>query len=293
MKSAIKYQGLGNDFIMLDWRDQAYQEALNYLETPSWISQVQDLSHRQTGLGADGVIVILKAPTQPSIHALIYNSDGSYASFCGNGARCVADYLYKNAAFSHNFSITMGNCLVECKAEALFNEEMGITTRVSKGQYLGKINLVVAGLNFEAHQVDVGNPHLVILQTIDMDWLEQHGRDMEHYFGVNNRHNIEFIWPTDKPFHYQMLVHERGAGITKACGSGAMAATLVLEKLQYIKSFDKVTVQMLGGNAMTWLNETGEIALHAKAHPIPLAGQQLNHGNLAQHVVELAQPSEN
>ncbi|MDO8955204.1 MAG: diaminopimelate epimerase [Gammaproteobacteria bacterium] len=273
MKSAFKYHGLGNDFVLLDWMDQPYREASTYLETSSWATEVQELCDREHGIGADGVIVILKAPKNPAIRSLIYNSDGSYASFCGNGARCVAAYLHQHANFPASFKIMASTRIVDCHYEELVPGQPGITTLTPPADYLGLETLNVGGQQFQAHKVDVGNPHLVILQRVKLEWLKKYGKELEYYFGREQRHNIEFIWPTKQAFHYTMLVHERGAGITQACGSGAMAATVVLEKLGLIKPMDKTTIHMLGGSVITWLNSNHEIALHGDAQPMPLAAK--------------------
>jgi diaminopimelate epimerase len=267
MKPAFKYQGLGNDFVMLDWTDQPYREALSYLETPSWVTEVQELTDRQSGIGADGLIVILKDATSSIIHALIYNQDGSYASYCGNGARCVADYLHHSLGFPDNFKFKMSSQLVECQFEELTAGKPGITILTPAAQYKGIKHLKVADKVFQAHEVDVGNPHLVILEPISLQWLKQHGKELEYYYGHTHRYNIEFVWPSDKAFHYHMLVHERGAGITQACGSGAMAATVALVETGHTAPLQKLTIQMPGGDAIVWLNDKQDIALHADAAP--------------------------
>jgi diaminopimelate epimerase len=286
MKSFFKYQGLGNEFIMLDWQDQPYQEALGFLDSPSWATQVQDLCERDNGIGADGLIVILRAMQQPTVHALLYNSDGSYASFCGNGARCVADYLHKSRHYPNSFKIMMGSREVDCQTDSLITGETGITTIISPGSYLGTVNIAIAGKNFTAHKVDVGNPHLVILEEIGIDWLKKYGEDLEFYFGKSQRHNIEFIWQSGSANHYKMLVHERGAGITQACGSGAMASVVVLDKLALIGPQEKITIEMLGGDAIVWLNANKEIALHAQAQQVLIVGKQLNHDKMPQPVIK-------
>ncbi|MDF2691614.1 MAG: Diaminopimelate epimerase, partial [Gammaproteobacteria bacterium] len=85
-------------------------------------------------------------------------------------------------------------------------------------------------------------------------------------------------------FHYHMLVHERGVGLTKACGSGAMAIAAALFEMKSIPVMQKITVQMPGGNAIAWLNEQHEIALHADASPVALDD---NHDKLRHLMLKL------
>ncbi|MDF2530142.1 MAG: Diaminopimelate epimerase, partial [Gammaproteobacteria bacterium] len=252
-----------------------------YLETSAWTEQVRELTDRECGIGADGLIVMLRNSTSPHIQALFYNQDGSYSGFCGNGSRCVAHYLHENCHFPKSFKINMGSRLVECHFEELVKGKPGITTLTPKAEYLGTRTLSVADKQFTAHVIDVGNPHLVIFEQVQLDWLKKYGKDLEFYFGQDHRYNVEFIWQSGKDFH--MLVHERGVGITKACGSGAMATAVALVETGQLAAMQKITVQMQGGAAIAWLNANHQIALHADAEPVAL----LNHDKTQQVVLNL------
>ena len=87
-----KLNGLGNDFVITDDRENKYTENLDEM--------ARKLCHRRTGIGADGLVFVRKSETC-DVRMQIFNSDGSEAEMCGNGVRCFAKYVYDKGNFPH------------------------------------------------------------------------------------------------------------------------------------------------------------------------------------------------
>ena len=114
----------------------------------------------------------------------------------------------------------------------------------------------------------VGNPHFVICQPTTTTWLQQHGHTLATNSIFPQQSNIEFIWEIpaiNNQQTFQMLVYERGCGVTLACGSGAAAAITVLANLQQIQPNTSITIQMAGGNLQTSIDKAGIITQQAPA----------------------------
>ncbi len=266
-KKFYKYQSLGNDFIIFDW----YKKDENLVNETLKIyhrlkSLVQNSCKRHFGVGADGVLILKKDLKNNLPHILLFNSDGTKAEICLNGLRCIASHLYDHYNFPEQFQIkiekTVVNCFVEKKAKA--NK---ITTKVELGNYVGKKIITYDDSDILGHIVNVENPHFIIFNSKNYDWLKKNG-----FLVSNNREfekgiNVEIFWKTPgKPNNYNMFVYERGCGITLACSSGAAAGITLLYNLNKIKENEKITIQMDGGNVVGWIDKNQKINLQAYAN---------------------------
>ena len=229
----LKYQSLGNDFVLLDYLSQPKPEF-----DPNWFQLVQQLCDRHFGIGADGVLLI-SLNSQDQLEANIFNADGSNGDKCLNGLRCVADYLVKHKNYPESLDIFMGDKLMACEVDDQ------VTINVGTANYVREQKLAIADKNFIGHVIDVANPHLVIFEEIECEWLQQYGAEMEQHPDFPDQTNVEFVWPTKDS--YQVLIYERGVGMTLACGTGAAAVMQALLHLNEIKSSDTVNIQMPGG----------------------------------------------
>ena len=205
----------------------------------------------------DGVLVLHK---ETILRITLINADGSDGEFCGNGIRAVAAYWSEQTGQTQ-FKIKMGPHTVPC--ELLSGGT--VKTTLTGLNYLGPRELCVDGQTLQAHRANVGNPHAVILKAIKPDWLKEHGLACEHAWGEAQRTNVEFVWRTAHN-HYQILVHERGVGITQACGSGAMAVMRVLYALGEITSGDDITLSMPGGDVQSVLLSDNTVQQLALGH---------------------------
>jgi len=223
-----KYQGLGNDFILMDFRSNPLLFPLN--ET------AQFLCHRRFGIGADGLILALPPQNGGDVRMQIINADGTEAEMCGNGVRCFARFLadldnlpdfsswrVETAAGLIVPQLIAGQQVAVDMGEPLLNPE-AIPTTISEGLPLAEACLEVAGEQFVVAAVGMGNPHAVVqvpkIEAID---LARFGPALEAHPAFPARTNVHFVEVVAD--HYlRLLVWERGAGATLACGTGACAA---------------------------------------------------------------------
>jgi diaminopimelate epimerase len=237
----FKCQSLGNSFILFDW--------LNKTEINIDPVYVQYLCKRAD---VDGMLIV-KRNLNNQIDSLIFNADGSNGDKCINGLRCIAYYLVTQKNYPSELEIFMGDRLMECSVTDK------IIINVGKANYIGEHTVGATGQSpLHGHIVNVGNPHFVILQKTDLHWLIKNGAAIEQHQDFSDRTNVEFVWPAGKN-SYNMLVYERGYGITLACGSGAAAVLQVLYQLRKIHKNEKVLLNMQGGILETYIDSADDI----------------------------------
>ncbi|XP_042429374.1 diaminopimelate epimerase, chloroplastic-like [Zingiber officinale] len=234
----VKYQGLGNDFIMVDNRDTSEPKV-----TPE---QAVKLCDRNFGVGADGVIFVLPGVDGTDYTMRIFNSDGSEPEMCGNGVRCFARFIaeLENSTGIRSFRIHTGAGLIvpEIQNDGKVKVDMGqpildpvnIPTKLpaNKNGSVVRGELTVDGKAWNVTCVSMGNPHCVTFGTKAGDVLQLDelklgdiGPLFEHHEVFPARTNTEFV-QVISPSHLKMRVWERGAGATLACGTGACAVVV-------------------------------------------------------------------
>jgi diaminopimelate epimerase len=244
----VKYQGLGNDFILVDNRTSSEP-----IVTPE---QAEKLCDRHFGIGGDGVIFALPGQNGTDYTMRIYNSDGSEPEMCGNGIRCMARFIAdlegSSAKETYTIHTLAGLITPKLNADGQVTVDMGkprltaaeIPTSLGSDQVVN-LPLEVAGKTWHVTCVSMGNPHCITfvddVKAID---LEKIGPLFEHHSVFPQRTNTEFI-EVVRPDYLKMRVWERGAGITLACGTGA-CASLVAAVLNG-KSDRKATIELPGG----------------------------------------------
>lgn len=163
----VKYQGIGNDFILVDNRGSATRRV-----TPQ---QAVQLCDRHTGVGADGVILALPAPPGADLAMVVLNSDGSESEMCGNGIRCLARFVASlDGSGPRSFAVATGAGLItpELLADFSVRVDMGApvlapalvpTTLVANHPSGAAVAtpLTVAGEQWSVSCVSMGNPHCV------------------------------------------------------------------------------------------------------------------------------------
>lgn len=242
MQNFEKWQGCGNDFILIDAR------ATDKLLGAEKIIQLCD---RHFGIGADGVIYALPSKVA-DVQMRIFNADGSEPEMCGNGIRCFAKFL--RGANSGSLKVETGAGILTVQlANNLVTVDMGepilaaekIPVTSAKDKVIAE-PLEVAGENFKITCVSMGNPHCVVfvddLRKIN---LESIGTKFEHNKIFPRRTNTEFVEVLSRN-ELRMRVWERGSGITMACGTGA-CATAVAANLNGLAE-RAVTVHLDGGD---------------------------------------------
>ena len=227
-----KYQGLGNDFILIDNRHTAKP-----IITPEQAIAICD---RHFGIGGDGVIFALPGKADTDYTMRIYNSDGSEPEMCGNGIRCLAKFiadLEGNTEVNKSYKIDTlaglivpkleenGDVTVDMGEPELTASKIPTTLTGVEGKVIAQ-PLKVAERTWLVTTVSMGNPHCItFVEDTEAIALEQIGPLFEHHPVFPQRTNTEFI-EVVKPDYVKMRVWERGAGITLACGTGACASVV-------------------------------------------------------------------
>jgi diaminopimelate epimerase len=248
VESAFKYHGLGNDFVILDRRAQG-----NDIDA----TQARSLCDRRLAIGADGVLVILPS-RRGQVAMVVHNADGSIAEMCGNGIRCVAKYLGdRNPEHPTKLSIETAAGVLTCSLHYGEANKGVDLVEVS----MGRASLVAdnlpsrSGKPFVEHPleggggptgtaVSLGNPHLVIFDR-PPERIEISGPALERHPEFPERTNVEWAEPAGKGF--RVVVWERGAGQTLACGTGACAVVAAAVKTSRVQPDQWIPIQVPGG----------------------------------------------
>lgn len=254
-----KYHGLGNDFLVVDLRNEKSDDAAAAQDP----AVVKALCDRQFGVGGDGVLAVLPGGPGADARMRVLNSDGSEAEMCGNGIRCVAKELYdRGGLHKESIAIDTGAGRLVCmisdrggRAERV-TVQMG-APRLARGEIpmTGPANercveqpVTIDGVDLSITAVSMGNPHAVAFVSADQRRLaETIGPKVEHHAWFPKRTNAEFarmISPTE----IELVVWERGCGITLACGTGACATVVAAVVTGRAEAGKDVLVHLPGGD---------------------------------------------
>ena len=234
-----KYQGIGNDFILLDGTDGSLRI------DPEWCRKACD---RHYGIGADGVLYVMPGEST-DITMRIINADGSEAEMCGNGIRCVAKHAFDFGIVKKE-SFTVHTLAGDLTADVSVKDGKAVTVRIDMGAPVldGRSVPVDAdgrfidepfeagGVTFRGNAVSMGNPHFIIFSDLDDAVVDRLGPILERHPFFPRRTNVEFCKVIDGKIHIR--VYERGAAWTLACGTGACAST-VAAALNGLVPFDE------------------------------------------------------
>lgn len=263
-----KMHGLSNDFVVLDRRVGQPAHAVEL--TPELIGHLTD---RRKGVGCDQLMVIESIENDDIVARYrIFNPDGGEAEQCGNGARCVARYLFEKDKLEASFKLQAMRTEVdaECHADGSVSVTLGLpnfepqSLPLQAEQRLSEYHVEAAGRDVKFGAVSIGNPHAVIAVK-DVENTEVHliGDAMQQHAMFPQSANVEFVEfnARDKA---RLRVYERGAGETMACGSGACGVVAVGRNWGWLD--EEVVVQMPGGEAIiTWKGEGHKIWLRGEA----------------------------
>ncbi|MDA3625450.1 diaminopimelate epimerase [Saccharopolyspora sp. WRP15-2] len=265
----IKGHGTQNDFVILPDPDGA-------LELTE--ARVQALCDRQRGLGADGVLRVVRAGALPDAPADVpadvwfmdyRNADGSIAEMCGNGVRVFAHYLV-DAGLATGGELPVGTRAgvrpVRICDDGQVTVDMGAT------KIFGESTTTASGRTFTGVAVDVGNPHLACVSDVELEGLDLKTRPPHDPDLFPNGTNVEFVRPLDSD-HVQMRVYERGVGETRSCGTGTVAAAVAALRAAGADTGRRV-VHIPGGTVevevtSTTATLTGPAVLVARGHLDP------------------------
>ena len=227
-----KMHGAGNDYVYIN----CFEEQI---EDP--VTLAQQVSHRQFGIGSDGLILILPSDVA-DVRMRMFNIDGSEGEMCGNGIRCVAKYAYDhNLVKSLEMTVETGGGVLSL---TMIVGASGWVDRVrvnmgepglqrgripmlgSAAEQAVSVPLEVAGRQFEITCVSMGNPHAVIyVDDVEKFPVSETGKLIENHSWFPERVNVEFVQVLN-PTEVIQRTWERGSGETLACGTGASAVTV-------------------------------------------------------------------
>jgi diaminopimelate epimerase len=261
-----KYEGLGNDFIILESEGPGQVAA-------DWVRRICD---RHRGVGADGVLVVGVRRGHPFMRVI--NADGSAAQMCGNGIRCVALHLanglgsrsgstgvtltIETDAGPHTCQVHQERTAENSAQEAVVEVEMAVPTLEPDAVPLRSpapwidAPVEVGGRTLHVTAVSMGNPHLVSFDPVG---------DARHGLGpllasdgrLPESANVGFATPLDEG-RFELAVLERGAGWTQACGTGACAAAVAAVATGRAQPKRWIDMRLPGGSLQIRVGEPGE-----------------------------------
>ena len=234
----FKYEGTGNDFVIIDNRGLTFQKNDKIL--------IQNICDRKKGVGADGLI-LLENHDELDFSMIYFNADGSELGFCGNGSRCITH-------LANNLNIINDN--------AKFKAIDGIhESKITNGRISVKMNDVLKSDIFKYNDkysttfVDTGSPHLIrIYENIDSIDIVKEARELKLiYSEYTNGLNINFCQISDSKI--KLRTYERGVeDETLSCGTGAVASAVFLKDSGLVSN-DKIEILMKGGLLSVELNK--------------------------------------
>lgn len=263
--SFTKMHGLGNDFMVIDKMSR---------DIPLTSDQVKALSDRHTGIGFDQLLVVsASASADIDFRYQIFNADGSEVEQCGNGARCFARFVQEknltdkpiivvetntgvitlNVRDDGQVTVDMGSPVLEPAMVPFIADEPSITYTIPTSQ--GDISLGV---------ISMGNPHgVLVVDDIQQAPVDSLGAELERHANFPNRANIGFMQIVSRN-HIRLRVFERGVGETRACGTGACAATVAAIQQGLVNH--QVTVSLPGGDLDIEWNPEASIETNNSGH---------------------------
>ncbi|MBF0472941.1 MAG: diaminopimelate epimerase [Nitrospirae bacterium] len=236
-----KMHGIGNDFILIDCLNQ---ETLQTCSDLFWVDFSIQYCERRKGIGADQLLLLL--PSKIGDYRMrIFNSSGGEVEMCGNGIRCLAQYIWDNNLSDNDvLNIeTLAGIIKPKRNGDLITVDMGLPKL--EGAVINK-PFNISDKTFLITTVSMGNPHAVILvDDVPSFPVAVYGPLIETNDFFPKKTNVEFIKILDKQT-IQMRVWERGAGETLACGTGASAAAVASRLLGH--TGNNVKVILTGGD---------------------------------------------
>jgi len=245
VERGFKYEGLGNDFVVLDRR----ASGLDLSPSAS-----RALCDRRRCVGADGVLVLLPS-SRAAARMVVHNADGSLAEMCGNGLRCVAKHLLDREPGRDALEVETGAGVLPARARRAGGEVVEVEIELGPARLEAPnlpsgpgggpfVGAPVPGVDWPGTAVSMGNPHLVLLGA-PAEVVREHGPRLEHLPGFADRTNVEAVSRAGEGL--RVSVWERGSGLTDACGTGAAASVAAALVAGWVPPDVFVPVDLPGG----------------------------------------------
>ena len=243
-----KLQGIGNDFIAIDGRN-------DHIDNNNYGDLAKKVCHRRFSVGADGLLVV-KDNDEADVEMVYYNSDGSRASMCGNGLRCFAKFVYDNNIVNKDeFKVYTLDGIKKIKIDLNDDKDINsITVNMGRGSFQSN-NIPVdtdkeVFINEKIHILDkefivssmlMGVPHTVVfVDDINMEEIHKYGPIIEKHEIFPQNTNVNFVKIIDNK-NILVRTWERGCGYTLGCGTGMTASVIISNFLNKVDKSVNVT----------------------------------------------------
>jgi diaminopimelate epimerase len=252
-----KYEGLGNDFVLVEADDDGAVSP----------ELARTLCDRRFGIGGDGVLLVLPPSSKDAQARMrVLNADGSIPEMCGNGLRCAVLHVArgrKQDAGEVTFDTDAGlrPCVIDDReGRGLVSVDMGVV-RVT-----GEARLDVGAEQWELTLADAGNPHAITTRAATRAVIETVGPGIATHDHFPAGTNVEFATFTKGAI--DLVVWERGVGITLACGTGACATVAVGVAKGLVAKGEEVSVRLPGGVLFVTVVEDGRAIMRGPARHV-------------------------
>ena len=259
----IKMHGLGNDFVIYNSKEDG-------LDDPKFIKEIAD---RKTGIGCDLVVITRDSDKEYcDIYAKFINSDGTTAEICGNALRCLGKELFKLKEKKQlvietdkrlidledygngDVCVDMGKPNYDCSSIPLSTED---------NNNIIDFNLEYLKIGFA---LNIGNPHLIFfVNQLKKSLLEKDSKEIESLNFFPEGVNISVVKVINDRV-LKIMTHERGVGVTQACGSAACASVIAAKEKKHVS--DKVCVEMTGGKLNIEITNNNHVLMIGKAKKV-------------------------
>lgn len=253
-----KYEGLGNDFIVID---APSEELIGVVEARRFCD-------RHFGIGGDGVLLVLP-PSSAGARArmVVLNADGTRPEMCGNGLRCVALHLARSEGargVSYVIDTDAGSLLAEIEREG---DQGWVRVGMGRGRPEGEHRVVIDDREIVLARVSMGNPHAI---TFDEPLEPEHADRLGPLVSASSAGgtNVELARISGEG-KIDLLVWERGVGRTLACGTGAAATCVAAVRTGRARFGMPIEVGLPGGRLeITVQADTLDVSLRGPARRV-------------------------
>ena len=244
-----KMQGAGNDFIIIN------NMKLN-IPADKLPAIAKKLCQRKVSIGADGFMVVDYPEGDADFKMRFFNRDGSIGEMCGNGARCISRYAYKNKIAGKKMTFETGAGIVN--SEILVGRLVKVL--LNNPEVIRLYNdIEIDGINYECSYIELGAPglpHAVVkynLKQADVNKLREEGIKIRYYDGFTKGANVNFFEVLNENTAL-VKTYERGVeDFTLACGTGSASTAAALILKGYLK-----------GNTVKIINDGGELVIEVE-----------------------------
>jgi diaminopimelate epimerase len=253
-----KYEGLGNDFVVID---ASAPDVVSVEHARAWCD-------RRLGIGADGVLLSLPGQNPGADgRMIVINADGSIPEMCGNGLRCVALHVARTRGMREGtlvFDTDAGTkrCSIDDRdGRGLVTVDMGSV------RFLEDVRLNIDGTSWELSLADAGNPHAITRQPATREQIEKIGPRIERHPRFAAGTNVEFA-VVRSTSEIEIVVWERGVGITQACGTGACSTAAEAVAKGWAPVDTEIGVRLPGGVLAIRITPDGRAIMRGPARHV-------------------------